>query len=161
MMCDKCHEKPATVHAITAVNGQTTQTHMCLSCAAENAWPEGFTINDLIKGFMPEDDADAPAERCPSCGMDLDAFRRLGRVGCSQCYTAFRATMLPMLHRVHGQVEHKGKAPRAHQSGAAQKRRQLEELRLRMSEAIAKEAFEEAARLRDEMRTLEKGGASL
>lgn len=159
MLCDRCKENTATVHGITQVNGVAREVHLCMPCAAEAALPKDFSINDLVKGLMDERQP-AYNEACPTCGMDLIAVRRTGRVGCAGCYKTFRTTLAPMLQRIHGRVEHQGKVPRSHVGGAAQTRHELETLRRSIGEAILNEDFELAAQLRDRIRELEKQGGA-
>ena len=62
-------------------------------------------------------------------------------------YRVFSAGVLPLLQRFHGATRHVGKVARRHE-GSAQRLR----LRTQLREAIAREDYEEAARLRDRLR---------
>jgi protein arginine kinase activator len=95
-------------------------------------------------------------ERCPNCGLTYVQFRQTGRLGCSQCYEAFSQRLIPLIKRIQGSTEHTGKIPLRRGHGA-QRQRQLETLRVNLNRAVAREEFEEAARLRDQIRELEKG----
>jgi protein arginine kinase activator len=74
-------------------------------------------------------------------------YRAGGRLGCPQDYRVFSAGLLPLLQRYHGATRHVGKAARRAE-GAEHRLR----LRTRLREAIAREDYEEAARLRDQLR---------
>ena len=90
---------------------------------------------------------------CPGCGTTLDDLRRDNRLGCAQCYTAFRGHLLPLLARFHRHVSHVGKVP-----GGGPPTTQMAEitrLRLSLAKAVAAEEFERAAGLRDRLRELE------
>jgi len=90
---------------------------------------------------------------CSSCGMSYEEFQRTGKLGCAQCYHAFEEELRPLLTRIHGRSQHAGRAP-----GGTEKQAQIDagidELRIRMEKAVSAEDFEEAAKLRDEIRAL-------
>jgi protein arginine kinase activator len=77
-------------------------------------------------------------------------FRAEGRLGCPQDYRVFSAGLLPLLQRYHGATRHVGKVARRPE-GATQRLR----LRTKLRAAIAREDYEEAARLRDRLRLKE------
>lgn len=168
MTCENCHQRPATYHMTKVVNGHKTELHLCEQCARERdelvAEPN-FSMQKLLSGLlkigmpgaeMDFDSAPRPSEpACPGCGMSYSDFARTGRVGCDRCYIEFGERMEPLLRRIHGAVQHTGKVPAR---GAAQlrKRREIDQLRQRLQEAVRAEQFEEAARLRDQIRQLEQ-----
>jgi protein arginine kinase activator len=93
---------------------------------------------------------------CPQCGVKFVEFRNTGRLGCPHDYNEFRAELLPLLENIHGETKHCGKAPRR-LPGNKQAQSELLQLRNRLKQAVTKEDYEEAARLRDRIRTLEGG----
>jgi protein arginine kinase activator len=61
---------------------------------------------------------------------------------------------VPLLESIHGDARHCGKTPR--QSAASKQiEGELTQLRSRLKQAVIKEDYEEAARLRDQIRQLE------
>jgi protein arginine kinase activator len=94
---------------------------------------------------------------CPSCGMTLDEFRKKGRLGCPQDYEVFRTHLVDVLERVHGSVKHSGRVPGS--ATPASEAGRIDVLRQELEHAIRSEAYESAARLRDEIRAIEDGGA--
>ena len=86
--------------------------------------------------------------------MGLEEFRRKGRLGCPKCYDAFGSHLVELLERVHGARQHVGRLPGATEADAERVRR-LQDLRLKLESAIREEAYESAARLRDELKQLE------
>jgi protein arginine kinase activator len=92
---------------------------------------------------------------CPACGIKYMEFRAEGRLGCPHDYDAFRTGLQPLLERIHhGAQRHVGKAPRRNRP-SADSAAELIDLRRRLSEAVAAEKYEEAARLRDLLRQKE------
>ncbi len=158
MLCDICNKAEATVHLTEIVNGKVVEMHICESCAQEKAAqmqvPMGFQV--FLGGIAPEKktvDKGNPAV-CPSCGLSYRDFRKIGRLGCSQCYTAFKDALVSLLRNIHGSNEHMGKQPKKIPSSIERQMRLLE-LKKALHKAIEEEAFEEAARIRDEIRALE------
>lgn len=49
---------------------------------------------------------------CPKCGMLPDDYKRIGRLGCDQCYKAFARQLGPVIRDMHPGVSHVGKVPR-------------------------------------------------
>jgi protein arginine kinase activator len=104
------------------------------------------------KSQMPIDPA-----ICPVCGLTWNNFKQTGLMGCPHDYQMYESKLLPLLKRAQeGAGEHVGKVPRKKQT--QENDRQVTSLRLRreLQKAIDAENYEQAARLRDQLRTLEK-----
>lgn len=167
MLCEECHKEPANVHVTQIINDQKTEMYLCNRCAREKGgvvtpMEPGFAFHNIIAGlFDPESSQVGPGStrtlstRCPGCGHTLADLRRVGQLGCSTCYSEFEKELEPLLKRIHRSSEHVGKVPGFAQDETHRIRRMLERLRSRLSDAVAKEAYEEAAKLRDEIRELE------
>ena len=108
----------------------------------------------------PEEEKVKPPEiveiKCSRCGLSYSDFRKTFQLGCSQCYKTFKEQLEPMLRRIHGSIIHKGKVPSKAPVKAEVPKDEIKELKTKLAEAIKREEYEEAARLRDEIRTLEK-----
>jgi protein arginine kinase activator len=169
MLCQECGSKPATLHFTKIVNGEKTEFHICESCAREKGENipgagGGFSIHSLLSGLIDFDTASkiqsgtsqaAQSLRCEECGMTYTQFSKTGRFGCSSCYKYFDNRLDPLFKRVHGSTEHVGKIPKRG-GGKIQVKRKLDELKHELQQCIVQEEFEEAARLRDQIRELEK-----
>jgi protein arginine kinase activator len=83
-------------------------------------------------------------------------FRNTGRLGCPHDYDAFAEELTPLLENIHGDSRHAGKTPRRlPQTRHTQS--ELSRLRRELQSAVSQEAYEEAAKIRDQIRTLEEG----
>ena len=91
---------------------------------------------------------------CPICGIKFMEFRAEGRLGCPHDYEVFRAGLKPLLERSQRADRHHGKRP-ARQQVNAQRQRELLDLRQQLREAVEREAYETAAKLRDLIRQKE------
>ncbi len=161
MQCDLCGTREATVHLTEVINKQSRELHLCEPCAREKGvkMDSPFGFAELLSGLadleIPPPAAGAKVPACPQCGMRFEEFKKSGRLGCGGGYEAFRRQLEPLLTRLHGASRHAGRAPAA-TSAAAQRQADLEGLKARLRQAIKAEAFEEAARLRDQLRKLEE-----
>src|SRR6185295_13563920 len=100
-----------------------------------------------------------PQLQCPHCGYQLSTFRQNGRLGCTKCYESFRTALEPLISNIHGSVRHveENAEPPSAVAGGEQRSQKPEivALREKIQQAIQSEKFEEAARLRDEIKKLE------
>lgn len=160
MFCDICNKKEATVHLTEIVNDQVTKLNLCEECAREkNAeMEEHFGLSELLAGLTDMGTAVEPevaiSIKCPNCAMTYQNFRKLGRLGCSECYEAFKKELGPLLKRIHGSDRHVGKVP-LKGGKTIRDTRTLQELKMQLEKAIQTEEFEEAAKLRDRIRDVE------
>lgn len=93
--------------------------------------------------------------RCGRCGHSFGHFQQSGLLGCPECYRSFAPQMQTVLRRAQGgAVQHHGKVP-SRWDGKLRVDRQVESLRGQLEEAVQQERFEDAARLRDEIRRLQ------
>lgn len=164
MLCQECKKNPATVHMTKIINNNKTQLHLCESCAGKREdlnWFSPFSINDLLTSFLePMKSArmeDSPPEiKCDKCGMDYRQFKKTGQLGCENCYGVFKEEVYPIIKRIQGGASrHTGKIPLG-QSARLSTNREIEDLKRQLEGAINIEAFEEAAKLRDRIKELEK-----
>lgn len=144
------------------VNDQATDLHLCERCAREHGefdflLEPKFNLHHLLAGFL-EQHAGARArtgptgKACPGCGLTYHQFARTGLLGCAQCYDTFAEALEPVVRRVHGHTRHVGKAPAGRKVPVAAR---IQQLRKQLQQAVAEERYEDAARLRDEIRSLE------
>ena len=170
MLCQQCNQREATAHIQRVINGHSEEFHLCPNCARESGLlgegDIGFHLSNLFGGFLgssvqQQPVALAPAARCGMCGASLHEIAKCGRVGCAKCYEAFYRQLEPTLQRIHGSLEHCGSRPEDKNPDlhARQEReRLLNSFRERIAAAVKDENYEEAARLRDEIRRMEEGG---
>jgi protein arginine kinase activator len=85
----------------------------------------------------------------------MEDFRRTGRVGCGNCYAAFKNEMIPLVKRIHGGVQHTGKVPKR-TGGLLKVRRDIDKLKEELKTSIDNEEYEKAAEIRDKIKELEK-----
>ncbi len=161
MLCEICGKKRATVHVTEIVNGKTTEVHLCENCAKKKGMvdAQSFGIADLLTGLIDlgieVGEREKTLKSCPGCGMTFKDFKKTGRFGCAQCYETFRKPLLPLLEKIHGSVHHFGKSPKKI-SGRLKEQSEIQQIQHRLNVVIEKEEFEEAVKLRDKIKELQK-----
>ncbi len=165
MVCDICGKNQATVHLTEIVDSQMAELHLCEECAKEKSMQmeQHFGLADLLAGLSDfgkqVDNQEKVKLTCVTCGLNYENFRKLGRLGCSGCYTSFKKYLSSLLKKIHGSSQHLGKTP-IKATKAVKAKSELQELKDRLYRAVQMEEFEEAARLRDKIRELEFGEKS-
>lgn len=160
MKCQKC-SKQATLHITEIISeDQFEELHLCEECAHKYLYEpqqKGAGTKAGEAGAVEEgDEASALNQReCPLCGIKFVEFRNSGRLGCPHDYQEFRDELTPLLENIHGDTRHCGKTPRR-QPHNKQTQSELIQLRKQLHQAVTKEAYEEAARIRDQIRQLEQ-----
>lgn len=157
MICDSCHEHEASIHVTQVVNGNSRELHLCEECAEESGLnvQNVMSIPEILFGMAGgDDDARLMQRCCPHCHLRGTDFRKTGRFGCERCYETFKEELRPMLSAMHKGILHKGKVPRRERKGLEIGAR-LAKLKGELDEAIRREDYEGAARIRDTIREVE------
>jgi len=169
MLCQACGKNVASIHVTKIVNGDKSEIYLCETCAREKGeidlpFEGKFPLHQLFSGIFGNPPSVGPGAakkilpgglQCDSCGLTHAQFDQIGRFGCSNCYEAFGGALVPIFRRLHGNQMHMGKIP-ARVGADVKFKKEIELLRQEMQRKVADEAFEEAARIRDKIRTLEE-----
>ena len=176
--CQQC-AKPATLHITEVIEGEGQVLHLCESCAQEylnhvpagesaegGDWSDddeeglGSSLDEVLGGVEVDEELtseeleESDGRKCSNCGISFKEFRKIGRLGCPQCYLVFAEELQPLLESIHNETEHVGKGPkRAPESSEREFR--LIRLRKDLQEAVEAEDYERAASLRDEISDIE------
>ena len=146
---------PAAVTLTKVINGKKSVTKLCASCAQENKIYNSLNMDlgfsSLFSNFFTENEADTDL-RCSLCNMTKSEFLRTGKPGCARCYQVFEGSMKPLLKKIHSTTTHTGKVMGI--TGNAPENK-IDLLKAQLKEAIEKEEYEKAARLRDEIKEME------
>lgn len=165
LICQTCHKQNATVHRIDVHwdenEPKVAETHLCAPCAKSSGIPVqapptfSKVLGMLSKAFLPQQEGGAEAAEeqeaaeelaCPECGWTARDLRQTQRLGCPRDYELFSEQLDEILERMHGHTEHAAQAEDS----------VLDRLAGDLDEAVAKEDYESAARLRDQIRRLEE-----
>ena len=157
MLCTRCKKRPATVFYKQTVNGVSEESALCEKCASEMQIGNFFD-NDLnfFGSLFDKRPARTSEQRvCDLCGSTFEQIAEDGKVGCARCYEIFADRLLPSIERIHGNSHHVGRHP-VRDREADERADALAEKKKQLSEAIEKEDFESAAKLRDEIKEMEE-----
>ena len=148
MKCDKCGSREANCHYTMRINGKTTECHLCSECAELPGIEKDVfgdfrnLFDDMFGGFFGRraldpwgDLALMPRMTMPKMEILLD--------GCGAQESEQKTEQEP-------EQAHDGTDPEM------SRKRELNVLRRQMKRAAAEEDFETAAKIRDQIRDLEK-----
>jgi protein arginine kinase activator len=98
----------------------------------------------------------APQGSCQHCGYTMEFFKKTGYLGCAHCYECLGEQLLPLIENMQKKLHHRGKRPKGFAVGE-EKDLARESLEKELRQAIEAEHFEEAAKIRDQLRSLQNG----
>lgn len=175
MICDKCHKREAKVYYTEILNGEKKEQHLCEECASEvttfHLESAGFNkeislgglFTSILSNYYNEpketQEQKKPVLHCKTCGMTYEEFLQEGKFGCADCYKSFAKVLDRSLKQIQGSNVHSGKKPKGFMSKTdhlVNEVTEIDKLSIHLQEAIEKEEFEEAARLRDAIRALKE-----
>ena len=166
MLCERCKKNTATVFYEESINGESRSYSLCQECAAEmkkSGELSGFfpfagfgNMHDqLFGGLFGSVEAQEKLRKvCPLCASSFSDLKKNGKVGCPECYKTFGEELSATIHSIHGNVKHIGRAPAKFRKNR-EKENEIKALKKQLKEAIAAENFEDAAKLRDKIRSME------
>jgi len=156
--CRFCGQ-PATTHLTQIIDKKVAKVDICQACAQKQALEglSGLTFAAALgkQIFMEGLKAIFQGLRCPHCECTIEQFRQTGHLGCPHCYGVFRAVLEPMLKDTQMNIQHKGKTAKATMA-SSQIKQQLSLLEAALKKAIDEERFEDAAKMRDEIKALKE-----
>ncbi len=162
MNCDKCG-KPSVYHSTLIVNGVSQTTNLCRDCAIK----EGvFTteptslFDDMFSAFADFLPFEKVADvNCPVCKTSLREFKNTNRLGCPNCYEAFRDEVSAIIKRIAPYSMHKQEGLKdlinKKESKPVSKQDKITALREEMKIAVREERYEDAAKLKKKIQKLE------
>jgi protein arginine kinase activator len=172
MICENCKERQASVIITQGYMGESIERHLCEKCAFQSQTfqfdpnQEPLSIQQFLSQWFSGADPFQAAQQsrgskvegleCPNCGLTFKNFLNIGKFSCATCYDTFRGKLPQVFGKLHnGHSNHMGKIPVSFNELYAVKKK-VEEIRVKMKEAVEAERFEEAATLRDEANALQR-----
>lgn len=184
MLCENCGENEANVRYTQIVNGVKKEMKLCKNCADElgigdmdfnmpinlSSFLSDF-FDDTSDTFLPEFIKKEELQ-CDECGMTYDEFVHTGKFGCAKCYDIFSNKIDPILKNLHASNRHIGrkgkitnpvldkdtikKEVEKKETKQDSEISKIDSLKEDLKQAIKEERYEDAARIRDEIKKLEK-----
>lgn len=170
MICESCQENEATVHITTGSGLNKTERYLCEVCANKsfsnqfaNFPDDSFNIHQLLQSLSAQQPAGTGMKQkrhCDTCGSTVEAILNSGKFGCADCYNTFSGKSSEIITKVQlYQTEHVGKVPEK-SSAYLKVKKEIESLREKLAELVEHQEFEEAAVVRDQIKSLEAGDGS-
>ncbi|MGL5649484.1 MAG: UvrB/UvrC motif-containing protein [Clostridium sp.] len=165
MVCERCNKKEAILNLSKIVEGESTSIWLCERCAKKygkelfndvyDERGEYTSFNNVLSILF--DDADKKNKelevKCSSCGTALMDVKNGKLIGCEKCYNIFEKDIDRIVEKNNLYNEHRGNIP--HKLGdEINLKRKILRLEKEMDIAVAIEAYEKAAEIRDEIRKL-------
>ncbi|MBR3163669.1 MAG: UvrB/UvrC motif-containing protein [Clostridia bacterium] len=158
-LCEECSEK-------LGIGNMEFKMPISFSSFLGDFFDE-FENDTLLPEFDP-----IKALKCDSCGMTFEDFMNTGKFGCANCYNAFESKIDPILKNIQGANRHVGrlgkiepaidlnvqeniKDEKTNNTEKEEENNQIskvERLKLELQKAIEEERYEDAAKIRDEIK---------
>lgn len=123
-----------------------------------------YDESNFLPSFMKE-----KVIKCNKCGMTFDEFTNIGKFGCDECYNVFSSKIDSMLKNIHGDNRHIGILGKISKTAEMNLQNQeidnsknsnenisqnnkVNELKEKLKQLVKEEKYEEAAKVRDEIK---------
>ena len=166
MLCQNCNENQATVFFFFLINGQERELHLCEDCAKHFGMQLSFDelFQGFLDGFLSHNHRQSFGQEnliktrvCNKCGFSYDDFKNSGKLGCDECYKIFHDDLLLVLKNIQGSIKHVGKVPVKNIAKVSFENK-IARLENDLRRAINEEKYEDAARIRDEIKKIREAG---
>ena len=182
MLCDNCGKREANVKYSENINGRKKELNLCEECSQKlgitnmdfsmpidfssffGELMEDFETND----FMPLFD-EVKTLKCDNCGYTFEDIVNTGKLGCGNCYNVFEERLDPIIKKIQGSNRHTGRIGKIMDNNIEKKINdnnkekntnqkeisKIDKLQEDLKQAIKEERYEDAAKIRDEIKELE------
>ena len=177
MLCKKNKKREANVRYSENINGVRRELNLCEECSKKLGigeigldMPINFSsflsdfFNDYSDNLLPSF-MGTQTLQCKNCGTTFDDFVNSGEFGCSNCYNLFEDRITPILRNLQGATRHVGRGYREitpstgentpNKKAVKKEESKEEKLQKDLQKAIKDERYEDAAKIRDEIKEIE------
>ncbi|MBR3002202.1 MAG: UvrB/UvrC motif-containing protein [Clostridia bacterium] len=184
MKCDNCGKNNANVRYLRNINGVKQEMNLCEECSRKlgitdigfnmpidfssflGGFFEDFENSDLMQLVEPRTKL-----KCKGCNYTFEDIINTGKFGCPECYETFETEIDSLLNKLHGSNRHKGRLGKLEKAKVEEENKsadspkkdkksneqnKLEQLKNKLKQLVKEEKYEEAAKVRDEIKELEK-----
>ena len=168
MYCERCKNIEATIHLTEIIKEVKSEVHLCEECARQiglNSKLSDFRLSiPEMMSFLDIDEIDEAenSDTCKVCATSCVEGVKTRVLGCPFCYSAFGDQIMPVVRRVHNSEFHIGKTPgnpsapyeiAKRTNDGLPGREAIKELGRLLDNAVSEERYEEAAELRDKIKS--------
>lgn len=180
MLCDNCGENEANIKYTEIINGVKKEMHLCKKCSEElgmnNLSVSDFNfdipmnmssfladfLGDVQNDFLPSI-GEKKQLKCNECGTTYEEFLDNGKFGCGNCYEIFSSKIDSILKGIHNGNRHVGRQGIENSIKFNKEKNEneeiigiLESLQIGLKNAIKEERYEDAAKIRDEIKKIQE-----
>ena len=178
MKCDNCGKNNANVRYLRNINGVKTEMNLCEDCSKKLGITDiGFNMpidfSSFLGGFLEDFEnpellsliGNRDEVKCKGCNSTFENILNTGKFGCPECYETFESEIDEILNKIHGKNRHVGRIGKIERAKVTEKQSEpenkkdnkskLEKLKEKLKELVKEENYEEAAKVRDEIKKLE------
>ena len=177
MLCDNCGKREANVKYSENINGRKKELHLCEKCSEKlgigkmdfnmpidfSSFFGGFMEDFLEPQYMPMF-KEVKELKCENCGYTFDDIANTGKLGCANCYEVFESKLDPIIRKIQGANSHTGRTGKILENKIVEEQKnkekvtenKKEKLQEELKKAIKEERYEDAAKIRDEIKKEEK-----
>ena len=167
MLCDRCHKREAAMHYTQIINGRRTEAHLCTECVAGSPMFSGHAcgkMDSLFHSLFDEsvfrnfwrDPMDQMEKLAwPAGFVTMDARIKARESNGPVSYKILRENLKPFYQKGQNSVpsnEAGAEEPKGNREGHLASA--VQELRKQLALLVQEEKYEEAVRLRDEIKRL-------
>lgn len=184
MLCENCGKREANVRYSENINGVKKEMNLCEECSKKLGITDkmdfrmpSLDFSNLFGSFLEDFSTpefmpllnEVKQIKCDSCGSTFEDIINTGRYGCANCYDVFEDRMDPILKKLQGSNRHNGrlgkisdnkikfeKDRKSKNKVENVKENKLEKMQEDLKTAIKEERYEDAAKIRDEIKKEEK-----
>ena len=183
MLCENCKKREANVRYSENINGVRKELNLCEECSRDLGITNNmdfriptFDFSNFFGSFLEDFSntsdfmpllSEIKQVKCDSCNSTFDDIINTGRYGCPNCYDVFEDRMDPILKKLQGSNRHNGRLGKISENKVKFDKNQdnssnkiieskLDKLQLDLKQAIKEERYEDAAKIRDEIKKEEK-----
>ncbi len=174
MLCQNCERNEANIRYTQIINGVKKEIALCSECAKKLGIEDlelPINFNNFLGDFF-NDYAETEflpmlqnhEVKCNTCGMTYNDFINTGMFGCSDCYNTFSNPIDSLLKNLHGTSTHIGRIPKGKSEKITVEKsdnknenpeeNKKEKLEKELEKAIKEERYEDAAKIRDELKEM-------
>ena len=179
MLCQNCGKNEANVKYTQIINGVKKEMTLCEECSKELGignmdFNMPINFSSFLGDFFDDEKEFSPSFNtqekivCDKCGMSYEDFINTGKFGCENCYETFSNQINQVLKNIHGLNTHVGRGIQIKLDKSVNnsvlnekedkkitvKKEKLEQLKSALKIAIQEERYEDAAKLRDEIKKM-------
>lgn len=186
MLCENCGKNEANVKYTQIINGEKKETILCQECSNilginNITFDIPITFSSMLGGLFEDIEKSKlfpeinPIKKlkCKNCNLTFEEFMQSGKFGCAECYNTFEEKVDEILKKIQGnnrhigrlsnvedidkkEIENKQNHKEENKERKDEKISQVERLKKDLKEAIKEERYEDAAKIRDEIKKSEE-----